>query len=167
MEICVFDNFDLKETSLANKRKKFQKMFLFHDKIGRKKTSTYCKSNGKPKLQMCLSQNYDFVFTNLLKNGADLKLDMNGYGKPYPVGCSFPVIFQDIWKWLLINRVYWEVKNDLAFFQLQFFRGTLLQSSLRFFFQFVLDFLLKHNCCENDSAEKRKRYLIQSKATYW
>ena len=38
------------------------------------KTTTYCKSIGKPKLQMCLSQNYDFVFTNLLKNEADLYL---------------------------------------------------------------------------------------------
>ena len=36
------------------------------------KTTTYCKSNGKLKLQMRLSQNYDFVFTNLFKNEAAL-----------------------------------------------------------------------------------------------
>ena len=42
-------------------------MFLFYYKKAFK-TTNYCKSNGKPKLQMRLSWNYDFVFTNLLKN---------------------------------------------------------------------------------------------------
>ena len=37
-----------------------------------KKSTTYCKSKGNQKLQMCLSRNYDFVFTNLLKNEAAL-----------------------------------------------------------------------------------------------
>ena len=36
-----------------------------------KKSTTYCKSKGNQKFQMCLSQNYDFVFTNLLKNEAE------------------------------------------------------------------------------------------------
>ncbi len=31
-----------------------------------------CKNNGKWKLQTCFSPNYDFAFTNLLKNAADL-----------------------------------------------------------------------------------------------
>ena len=44
-------------------------MFLFHYKKALKIT-TCCKSIGKPKLQMHLSQNYDFVFTNLFKNEA-------------------------------------------------------------------------------------------------
>ena len=34
------------------------------------KTIIYSKSNGKPKLPRSLSRNYDFVFTNLLKNEA-------------------------------------------------------------------------------------------------
>ena len=37
-----------------------------------KKSTTYCKSKGNQTLQMCLSRNYDFVFTNLLKNEAEL-----------------------------------------------------------------------------------------------
>ncbi len=36
------------------------------------KSSIYHKSNGKSELQLQLSQNYDFVFTNLLKNEAEL-----------------------------------------------------------------------------------------------
>ena len=36
------------------------------------KTTTYCKSSGKPKLQIHLTRNYDFVFTNLFKNEAEL-----------------------------------------------------------------------------------------------
>ena len=32
----------------------------------------YCKSNGQPTIQIRLSQNYDFVFTNQLKNEAQL-----------------------------------------------------------------------------------------------
>ena len=35
------------------------------------KTTIYGKSYGKPKLQMHLSRNYNFVFTNLLKNEAE------------------------------------------------------------------------------------------------
>ena len=35
-----------------------------------KKSTTYCKSKGNQKFQMSLSRNYDFVFTNLLKNEA-------------------------------------------------------------------------------------------------
>ena len=35
-------------------------------------STTYGKGNGKQKLQTYLSQNYYFVFTNLLKNAAAL-----------------------------------------------------------------------------------------------
>ena len=35
------------------------------------KSKICCKSNGKQKLQTHLSGNYDFVFTNLLKNEAE------------------------------------------------------------------------------------------------
>ena len=46
-------------------------MFLFYYKIGLIKLPPIANGNGKPKLKMCLSWNYDFVFTNLSKNQAD------------------------------------------------------------------------------------------------
>ena len=53
-------------------QKHFWKCFCFSTKWALKSAS-YCKSNGKPKLQMHLSPNYDFVFTNLLKNETVLR----------------------------------------------------------------------------------------------
>ena len=37
-----------------------------------KKSTTYCKSKGNQTLKTRLSRNYDFVFTNLLKNEAEM-----------------------------------------------------------------------------------------------
>ncbi len=43
--------------------------FLLQNRYLKPKIS--CKSNGKWKLQTCFSRNYDFAFTNLLKNAAE------------------------------------------------------------------------------------------------
>ena len=39
-------------------------------------STSYGKGNRKQKLQTRLSQNFDFVFTNLLKNAADMVKDL-------------------------------------------------------------------------------------------
>ena len=52
LEICFFENCDLENTSLANKP---NKCFCFTTNCPYK-TNAFCKSNGKPKLQMRLSQ---------------------------------------------------------------------------------------------------------------
>ena len=65
---------DLEDTSLANRPKKILKKISVQIQNRPSKTTIYCKSNGKPKLQTCLSQNYDFVFTNLLKNEAEWQM---------------------------------------------------------------------------------------------
>jgi hypothetical protein len=41
------------------------------------KSKIDCKNNGKWKLQTCFSWNYDFVLTNLLKNGAAQLYDVS------------------------------------------------------------------------------------------
>ena len=71
-EICVFEDCSIRDTSLADSTKKNSKNVLVLIHIRPSKNVAYCKSNGKQKLQMHLSQNYDFVFTNLLKYEADL-----------------------------------------------------------------------------------------------
>jgi hypothetical protein len=40
------------------------------------KTKIDCKNNGKWKFQTCFSPNYDFAFTNLLKNAAEISLPL-------------------------------------------------------------------------------------------
>jgi len=50
------------------------------------KSSIYHKSNGKPELKLHLSRNYDFVFTNLLKNEAELFTLQILENKPYLEG---------------------------------------------------------------------------------
>ena len=64
----------LEDTPLANRPKKNSKNVTVLLLNWPFKTNTYCESNGKSKLQMHLSQNYKFVFTNLLKNEAELSL---------------------------------------------------------------------------------------------
>ena len=54
MEDC-----DLEDAHLANKHQKAPVLLQNRPY----KTTTYCKSNGKPKFLMPLSENYDFVFT--------------------------------------------------------------------------------------------------------
>ena len=44
LEICVFEDCDLEDTSLENKPKKNLKMFLFHYKIGLIKTPPTAKA---------------------------------------------------------------------------------------------------------------------------
>jgi len=73
LEICFYENCDLGDTSLANKPKKCLKMILFYYKIGLVKLPLIAK------LQMRLSLNYDFVFTNLLKNEAELFFSVSGW----------------------------------------------------------------------------------------
>ncbi len=58
--------------NVANKPKKNPKNVPLSIKNWPYKSSNYQKSNGKPELQMRLSQNYDFGFTNLLKNETEL-----------------------------------------------------------------------------------------------
>ena len=72
MEICFFEDCDLKDTSLSDRPKIIPKMFLFYHKIDLLKLPPIAKVMENQKLQMRLSWKYDFVFTNLLKNEADM-----------------------------------------------------------------------------------------------
>ncbi len=47
-------------------------MFIFLLQNRHLKPKIDCKNNGKWKLQTCFSPIYDFAFTNLLKNVADM-----------------------------------------------------------------------------------------------
>jgi hypothetical protein len=63
---------ETEDTSFDFKPKKILKMFIFYYKTGIEKPKIDCKNNGKWKLQTCFSLNYDFAFTNPLKNAADM-----------------------------------------------------------------------------------------------
>ena len=72
MEICVFDNCDLEDTSLANKPKKFQKMFLFHYKIGRIKLAPNAKVVENQNFKCVYLRTMILCIQTYLKNGADM-----------------------------------------------------------------------------------------------
>ena len=73
------------------------------------KTIIYSKSNGKPKLLTRLSRNYDFVFTNLLKNEAELGSSINWFEpktKPPHMHCR---LCDEQSK--AIKGIFWHTKN--------------------------------------------------------
>jgi len=72
LEICFLENCKWEDTSWANKLLRNPTNVPVQYKIARLyKSSIYHKSNGKPKLKLRLSQDYD-VYKLILKNETDL-----------------------------------------------------------------------------------------------